>query len=127
MDQKINKPFFEKYEFVIPLALFIVFLALTLPGISWGAPSTWHPDEIVVRSIKALVEPGYRFDEGNYDYPTLPQYAMYALGKLMLALGFTDVLVPARILSAVLAGLIVVMAYILARRVGGSVSVAGLS
>ncbi len=127
MDQKINKPFFEKYEFVIPLALFVAFLALTLPGISWGAPSTWHPDEIVVRSIKALVEPGYRFDEGNYDYPTLPQYAMYALGKVVLALGFADPLVPARILSAVLAGLTVVMAYILARRVGGSVYVAGLS
>jgi len=127
MDPKINRSFFEKFEFIVPLLLFIVFLALTLPGISWGAPSTWHPDEIVVRSINALSDPEYRFDEGNYDYPTLPQYAMYALGKIVLALGSTDVLVTARILSAILAGLTVVMTYILARRVGGSVYVAGLS
>jgi len=120
------KTFIEKYEFIIPLGLFVLFLALTLPGISWGAPDGWHPDEIVGRSIKALFEPGYRFDEGNYDYPTLPQYVMYGLGKIVLALGSTNVLVAARTLSALLAGLTIVMAYILARRVGGSVYVAGL-
>jgi len=126
MNSTTEKPFFEKYEFIVPLVLFIVFLIFTLPGISWGAPDTWHPDEIVVRSIKALSEPEYRFDEGNYDYPTLPQYVMYGLGKIVLALGSTDVLVIARVFSALLAGLTVVLAYILARRMGGSVYVAGL-
>ena len=121
-----QKSFFEKYEFIIPLALFILFLALTLPGIAWGAPDTWHPDEIVIRSINALYDPEYKFDEGNYDYPTLPQYVMYGLGKIVLALGSTDVLVTARIFSAMLAGLTVVLTYILARRAGGSVYVAGL-
>ena len=53
------KNLFEKQEWIIPLGLFILFLALTLPGISWGAPSIWHPDEIVVRSINALFE-GYQ-------------------------------------------------------------------
>ena len=38
----------QRYEFILPLGLFILFLALTLPGISWGATSVWHPDEIVV-------------------------------------------------------------------------------
>ena len=121
-----QKSFLEKHEFIIPLVLFILFLVLTLPGISWGAPSTWHPDEIVVRSINALSDPEYRFDEGNYDYPTLPQYVLYALGKIVLALGSTNILVTARIFSALLAGLTVVLTYILARRVGGSVYVAGL-
>ena len=120
------KTLFEKYEFIIPLALFIVFLSLTLPGISWGAPDTWHPDEIAVRSINALFDPTYRFDEGNYDYPTLPQYVMYGLGKIVLALGSTNVLVTVRIFSAILAGLTVVLTYSLARRVGATIYVAGL-
>jgi len=127
MIQKTQKPFFERYEFIIPLGLFLLFLALTLPGISWGAPSTWHPDEIVIRSINALTEPGYRFDEGNYDYPTLPQYVYYGLGKIVLAWGSIDVLVAARIFSAILAGLTIVLTYILARRTGGNIYVAELS
>jgi len=121
-----QKSFIEKYEFIIPLALFIAFLALTLPGIAWGAPDTWHPDEIGIRSIKALTDPAYKFDEVNYDYPTLPQYVMYGLGKIVFASGSTDVLLTARILSAILAGLTVVLTYILARRIGGNRYTAGL-
>jgi len=128
MNPKNLKNLFEKYEFLIPLLLFVVFLALTLPGISWGAPSTWHPDEIVVRSINALTS-DYHFDEGNYDYPTLPQYVMYGLGKIVLASGYSDkeVLISARVLSAILAGLIVVTTYYITRRAGGNMYVAGLS
>lgn len=128
MNPNTKQSFFEKYEFVIPLALFIVFLALTLPGIAWGAPDTWHPDEVVVRSIKAL-HGEWKFSEINFDYPDLPQYAMYWLGRLLLALGQTDteVLIAARVLSAVLAGLTVVLTYFITRRIGGSVYIAGLS
>ena len=95
--------FLVRNEFLIPLALFLVFLAVTLPGISWGAPNVWHPDEIVVRSIKAL-HGEWKFSETNFDYPDLPQYTMYWLGKLVLALGYGDsqILVTARVLSAVL-------------------------
>src|SRR5688572_1942640 len=122
MNQKMEKNLFEKFEFLIPFLLFIVFLALTLPGISWGAPSTWHPDEIVVRSIKALLDAEYRFDEVNFDYPTLPQYVMYGLGKVVLGLGYSEkeVLISARVLSAVLAGLTILLTYIITRRVGGN-------
>ena len=128
MDQKVNKSFLEKYEFVIPLALFIVFLALTLPGISWGAPSTWHPDEIVIRVIKAL-HGEWRFSEINFDYPDLPQYVMFWLGKVVLRLGYTDkeVLIASRVLSAALAGLTIVLVYLITHRAGGSYRVAGLS
>ena len=51
------------------------------------------------------------------------------LGKLVLALGYgkTQILVTARILSAILAGLTIVLTYLIARRAGGSVIVGGLS
>ena len=120
--------FVEKHEWILPLGLFILFLTLTLPGISWGAPSVWHPDEIVVRSINAL-HGEWRFSEINFDYPDLPQYTMFFLGKLVLALGGTegDILVASRVLSAVITGLIVVLTYIIARRIGGGIGVAALS
>ncbi len=110
--------FLLRNEYLIPTFLFILFLAFTLPGISWGAPSGWHPDEIVGRSIKAL-HGEWQFSETNFDYPDLPQYAMFVLGKVVLALGYTDkeVLIASRILSAALAGLTVVLTYMIARRV----------
>lgn len=127
MNLKI-KSFFEKYEFIIPLALFIIFLIFTLPGISWGAPDTWHPDEIVIRSIKAL-HGEWKFSEINFNYPDLPQYVMFWLGKAIFALGYSDteVLIAARVLSAVLAGLTIIIVYIITRRAGSSMYVAGLS
>ena len=129
MNQKAEKTFFEKYGFLIPFMLLVIFLALTLPGISWGAPNVWHPDEIVVRSIKALFDTEYRFDEVNFDYPTLPQYVMYGLGKVVIGLGYSEkeILVSARVLSAILAGITIIITYLIARRVGGSIPVAGLS
>jgi len=119
--------FLTRNEFLIPLVLFLVFLAVTLPGISWGAPSVWHPDEIVVRSMKAL-DGEWKFSETNFDYPDLPQYTMYWLGRLVLALGYgkVEVLVSARVLSATLAGLVIVLTYLIARRAGGSVVVSAL-
>ena len=120
--------FLVRNEYLIPLALFLVFLIATLPGISWGAPSVWHPDEIVVRSMKAL-EGQWQFSETNFDYPDLPQYSMYWLGKLVLALGYgkTEILVSARVLSAMLAGLVIVLTYLIARRAGGNIAVSALS
>jgi 4-amino-4-deoxy-L-arabinose transferase-like glycosyltransferase len=122
------QPALQRYEFIVLLAFFLLFLAFTLPGISWGAPDYWHPDEIVVRSIKAL-HGEWKFSEINFDYPDLPQYAMFWLGKLILALGYTDkeILVASRVLSAVLAGLTILLTYIIARRAGGNITVAGLS
>jgi 4-amino-4-deoxy-L-arabinose transferase-like glycosyltransferase len=118
--------FLVRNEYLVPLVLFLVFLAVTLPGISsWGA---WHPDEIVLRSIKAL-HGEWKFSETNFDYPDLPQYTMYGLGKLVLALGYGDkqVLVTARVLSAVLAGLVIVLTYLIARRAGGGMVTGALS
>jgi 4-amino-4-deoxy-L-arabinose transferase-like glycosyltransferase len=126
----VSRPtsFLLKYELLIPLILFIVFLSIALPGISWGAPSTWHPDEIVVRSIKAL-HGEWEFDEINFDYPSLPQYAMFFLGKLVLTFGGDDkeILIASRILSAVLAGLTIALTYFIARQVGATIYIACLS
>lgn len=123
-----NKTFLQKYEWIVPLGLFIFFLAVTLPGISWGAPSIWHPDEIVVRSIKAL-NGEWQFSKTNFDYPDLPQYVMYFLGKVVLRLGYSngEVLIASRVLSAVVAGMAIVVTYITTRRMGGNIYIAGLS
>ena len=120
--------FLERNEFVIPLLLFILFLGLTLPGISWGAPSIWHPDEVVYIAIKALYE-GTEFDASNFNHPHLPIYAMLWLGKILVALGQTDkeVLIGARVLSAVLAGFTIVLAYLIPRRMGHNLYVSALS
>ena len=122
---KPAKTFVEKHEFIIPLTLFLVFLGFTLPGIAWGP---WHPDEIVVRSIKALYGE-WKFSEINFNYPDLPQYAMYYLGKIILTLGYSDgeILTASRVLSAVLAGGTIPLTYSIVRRAGGSASLAGLS
>ncbi|HEY2980339.1 MAG TPA: phospholipid carrier-dependent glycosyltransferase [Anaerolineales bacterium] len=120
--------FLQKYEFVIPLALFAVFLAITLPGISWGAPDIWHPDEIVYVSINALYE-HTEFDVSNFNHPHLPIYMMLGLGKILVALGGSarEVLIGARVLSAVLTGLMVVLTYFITRRMGHNIYVAALS
>jgi len=126
--QIANSSFLIRNEFLIPLILFIIFLVMTLPGISWGAPSGWHPDEIVIRSIKAL-QGEWKFDETNFDYPSLPQYTMFWLGKVVLALGYgnMEIRIASRVLSAILAGLTIVLTYVITRRAGGSVYSAGLS
>ncbi len=128
MIPKSEKSFLEKYEFIVPLGLFLLFLAFTLPGISWGAPSIWHPDEIVVRSIKAL-RGEWKFSEVNFNYPDLPQYVMYYLGRIILALGYSnnEILIASRVLSAVVAGATIPLTFMIVRRAGGSVALAGIS
>ncbi len=124
----IHSSFLVRNEFLIPLALFIVFLMLTIPGIAWGAPNIWHPDEVVYIAIRAL-HTNYDFDTSNYNHPHLPIYMMFGLGKLLLALGQTEteVLIAARVLSATLVGLTIVLAYLIPRRMGYNVFVSGLS
>ncbi|MDX1378492.1 MAG: phospholipid carrier-dependent glycosyltransferase, partial [Anaerolineales bacterium] len=127
MFQRI-KSLLEEHEWIIPSGLFILFMGFSLPSISWGAPNGWHPDEIVYIAIRAL-QSDYDFDASNFNHPHLPIYAMFGLGKMILALGQTqrEVLIAARVLSASLAGLTVVLAYFIPRRMGYSAIVSGLS
>ena len=117
----------QNYEFILPLGLFLLFLALALPGISWGAPDIWHPDEVVYISIRSL-HTDIDFDSSNFNHPHLPIFAMLGLGKIILALGQTDkeVLVAARVLSAALVGLTIVLAYYIPRRMGYNLYTSGL-
>ena len=122
------KTFIEEHEWTLPLVLFTLFMALTLPGIAWGAPSRWHPDEVVYIAIRAL-HSDYDFDASNFNHPHLPIYIMLGLGKIILALGQTDreVLIASRVLSASLVGLTVVLAYYIPRKMGYNVFVSALS
>ncbi|MBN8579360.1 MAG: phospholipid carrier-dependent glycosyltransferase [Anaerolineae bacterium] len=120
MQNKINS-FFSRYEFLLPLFLFALFLAASLPGISWGAPALWNPDELVWRVDMALG--GYmQFDvtEPDYNYPSLPKYVMYLIGWVTYGLGRETFafIVAARSFSAFLGAVAGVLIYYLARTLG---------
>ena len=116
------KNLFGRYEFLLPLIIFILFLAASLPGISWGAPSLWNPDELVWRVNEAL-RGNIVFDisEPDYNYPSLPKYVMYAIGYVtynIMGKSSFAFIVSARVFSAILGGLGGVLVYYLARLVG---------
>ncbi len=110
-----------RYEKWIPLGLFVVFLLVALPGVDWGAPDLWNPDELVWRVIKAL-DGEMQFDETepDYNYPSLPKYVMYGVMALARALGTSPriMLVSARLISVLLGGLTVLLIYSLAKAAG---------
>ena len=73
--------FLVKYEKFVPLALFLLFVAVTVPGISWGAPSLWNPDELFWRVNMALGgEMKFDETEPDYNYPHYPNTLCMGLG-----------------------------------------------
>lgn len=120
MTNKLNA-FFARYEFLIPLIVFLLFLAASLPGIAWGAPALWNPDELVWRVDMAL-NGNMQFDvtEPDHNYPSLPKYVMYFIGSITYGLGRSSYafIVSARVFSAILGAAAGVLVYYLARRVG---------
>jgi len=64
--------YLTRYEKFIPIVLFLLFLLVTIPGISWGAPSLWNPDELFWRVNMALGgEMKFDETEPDYNYPSL--------------------------------------------------------
>lgn len=123
-------PIFVKYEFLIPFFIFLLFLAVSLPGVSWGAPALWNPDELVWRVDMALG--GYmQFDvtEPDFNYPSLPKYVMYAIGLLTYGMGYSSFafIVAARVFSAFLGALVGALVYYLARMIGANKRVSALA
>lgn len=116
-------PFFSRYEFVIPLFIFVIFLAVSLPGNSWGAPALWNPDELIWRVDQALAG-NMQFDvtEPDFNYPSLPKYVMYAIGYVTYGMGRSGYafIVAARTFSAVLGALAGGLIYYLARMIGAN-------
>ena len=112
----------NKYELLIPVAFFAAFLLMTIPGISWGAPGFWHPDELA-QVVDRAIERGLGFDEKNFDYPSLPKYVMYGVGKVVYGLGLqtTDFIRATRLVSVILGGLIIALTYVMTRMAGGGI------
>lgn len=121
---------FSWYEFLIPFFIFLLFLTASLPGISWGAPALWNPDELIWRVDMALG--GYmQFDvtEPDFNYPSLPKYVMYAIGTITYGLGRSAYafIVSARVFSALLGAVAGVLIYFLAKTLGARKSTATLA
>lgn len=129
MLNKINL-FFSRREFLLPLTLFAFFLAASLPGIQWGAPALWNPDELVWRVDMAL-NGAMQFDvnEPDYNYPSLPKYVMYAIGSITYGLGRSSFafIVAARSFSAILGAIAGILVYFLARTIGARKRIAFLA
>lgn len=122
--------FFTRYEFVIPVLIFLFFMAVSLPGIQWGVPELWNPDELVWRAASALRgELVFDETEPDFNYPSLPKYVMYGIGLITYGMGRSDVafIVAARAFSALLGALAGVLVYYLARLIGANKRIAALA
>ena len=115
--------FLRRHDFLAPLALFLLFIAVSVPGVSWGAPALWNPDELVWRVNDALHgETIFDVTEPDFNYPSLPKHVMYVIGMVTYGTGQSDFafIVSARLFSVLLGGLVAVLVYVIARRIGAS-------
>jgi hypothetical protein len=110
--------FLDKYQRFIPAFLFILFLVVSIPGINWGVPALWNPDEVVWRVGSALRgELVFDETEPDFNYPSLPKYVMFGIGKIVYGLGYSPstFIISARVFSALLGALSIVLVYYMAR------------
>lgn len=122
--------FLRQYDFLAPLALFILFIAVSTPGISWGAPALWNPDELVWRVNDALHgETIFDVTEPDFNYPSLPKHVMYLIGMVTYGMGQSDYafIVAARLFSAFLGAMVALLVYVIARRIGAGKRTATLA
>ena len=113
--------FMGRYEILIPLLLFLLFLAVSVPGVDWGVPALWNPDELVWRVDSALRgEIIFDQTEPDFNYPSLPKYVMFGVGKVVYGLGYSSskFFIAARLVSAILGAVSGVLVYYLARTIG---------
>lgn len=121
---------FVRYEKITPLLLFLLFLLASLPGVEWGLPALWNPDELVWRVDSALGgEIIFDETEPDYNYPSLPKYVMFAIGKIVYGLGFsqTAFFTSARLFSALLGAIGAVLIYHLTRTLGAKAPTSALA
>jgi Dolichyl-phosphate-mannose-protein mannosyltransferase len=121
-----------KNEILLPFFIFLLFMAFSLPGVNWGVPALWNPDELVWRVDSALHgEMVFDETEPDFNYPSLPKYVMFGIGKITYGMGYSNsiFIIAARSFSALLGALSGVLIYYLARTIGANVitsSLAGL-
>ncbi len=112
-----------RHEKLIPLFLFLLFLMVTIPGVNWGVPALWNPDELVWRVDSALRgELIFDKTEPDFNYPSLPKYVMFTVGKIIYGLGYSSSIffISARLVSALLGALVAVLVYNLSRTIGAN-------
>ncbi|MBI5943855.1 MAG: phospholipid carrier-dependent glycosyltransferase [Chloroflexi bacterium] len=117
-------------EKLIPVFIFLLFLAASTPGVSWGVPALWNPDELVWRVDNALRgELQFDVTEPDFNYPSLPKYVMYGIGTVVYGMGFSTAkfIIAARLFSAVLGAISGVLIYHLARSIGLKVTSSALA
>ncbi len=115
--------FFQKHEKWIPFLLVAIFIALTTSGLA-----TMHnPDELIHRVVKAL-EGRWEFDTTNFDYPSLPKYVIFGVGKITSALGVASKLYSwARFVSVLLGASVVFLVYKITRELNGGILASSLA
>ncbi|MEW6241359.1 MAG: phospholipid carrier-dependent glycosyltransferase [Chloroflexota bacterium] len=129
MKEKVSRVL-TRNEFLAPLALFLLFFAVSVPGISWGAPALWNPDELVWRVDKALHdELVFDVSEPDANYPSLPKHVMYIIGSISYGIGHSTYafIVSARLFSVALGALVAALVYYLARTIGANRRTAALA
>ncbi len=122
--------FMEQHQKLIPLFLFLLFLAVTVPGVNWGVPALWNPDELVWRVDSALRgELIFDETEPDFNYPSLPKYVMYGVGRLVYGMGYSRSIffIAARLVSALLGAWVAALVYSLARTAGANKRAAALA
>lgn len=129
MQQRLTN-FFGRNQIIFPVIIFILFLVAAIPGVNWGVPALWNPDELVWRVDKALGgELIFDQTEPDFNYPSLPKYVMYGIGKIVYGLGYShsDFLISARVFSALLGAVSGVLIYYLALIVSANIYTAALA
>ena len=120
----------DRFQRAVPILLFLLFLAVSIPGVNWGVPALWNPDEMVWR-VDGALRGDIVFDETepDYNYPSLPKYVMFAIGKIVYGLGYSSSIffISARVFSAILGAAAAVLIYALTRTIGGRVATSALA
>ncbi len=129
MQQRLTS-FIIRNEALVPVFIFFLFLAVTIPGVNWGVPALWNPDELVWRVDSALRgELIFDETEPDFNYPSLPKYVMYGVGRVVYGMGYSRSIffISARLVSALLGAISGVLVYSLARTIGANVLTSALA
>ena len=129
MQQRLTS-FIIRNEALVPVFIFFLFLAFTIPGVNWGVPALWNPDELVWRVDSALRgELIFDETEPDFNYPSLPKYVMYGVGKIVYWMGYSRSVffISARLVSALLGAISGVLVYSLARTIGANMLTSALA
>jgi len=112
----------KRQDLFLIIALMIFFICITTPGIAWGTPDFWHPDELA-KNVDKQLNGIYKVDEAYFNHPFLPSNVMLIVGKIIYKLGYsrTVFILTVRFINVFLSAGIVALGYLLTRLVGGGV------